>query len=372
MAERRGEIAGTARLILVPGTVLLHPEEGVFEAMLSGWTAQMRSRLLAKTSIASRIRTVRRFTEFTNEYPWKWSAADLEDWTSQLTSGEQPLAHSTVRGYQLSVAMFLDYLIDSRYGWADECEARFSTHPVQICHEWNMATHTNGYEGRPEVRPFTRDELQALFDHADEQVSRAGRLGRKGAMAAFRDATLFKVIYAWGLRRREAARLDVVDFTKNPAAPEFGDFGMLSVRWGKAVKGSTPRRRNVLTVMDWAVEAVEQYVAEIRPFYGDGTALWPTERSARVVVEHINHRFIDYRDALGLPDELHPHCLRHSYVTHLIEDGFDPFFVQQQVGHQWGSTTALYTGVSSDYKNRVLRKALDAIYDTEPNEGEIR
>lgn len=152
MAEKRGEVAGAAQLILVPGTDLLHPEEGVFEGMLSGWTAQMRSRLLAKTLIASRI----------------------------------------------------------------------------------------------------------------------------------------------------------------------------------------------------------------RPFHGDGPALWPTERAARVVVEHVNHRFIDYRDALGLPDELHPHCLRHSYVTHLIEDGFDPFFVQQQVGHQWGSTTALYTGVSSDYKNRVLRRALDA------------
>ena len=368
MAKRRGEIAGAAQLILVPGTVLLHPEEGVFEAMPSGWIAQMRSRLLAKSSIAQRIRTVRRFTEFTNEYPWKWSAADLEDWTSQLTSSEPPLAHSTVRGYQLSVAMFLDYLIDSRYGWAEQCETRFSTHPTQICHEWNMVTHTNGYEGRPEARPFTRDEVQALFDHADEKVARASRLGRKGWAAAFRDATLFKVIYAWGLRRREAARLDVSDFTRNPAAPEFGDFGMLSVRWGKAVKGSLPRRRNVLTVMDWAVEAVEQYLTEIRPFYGDGAALWPTERAARVVVEHINHRFSDYRDALGLPDELHPHCLRHSYVTHLIEDGFDPFFVQQQVGHQWGSTTALYTGVSSDYKNRVLRRALDGVFEA-PSTG---
>lgn len=59
---------------------------------------------------------------------------------------------------------------------------------------------------------------------------------------------------------------------------------------------------------------------------------------------------------------LHPHCLRHSYVTHLIEDGFDPLFVQQQVGHRWGSTTALYTGVSGDYRNRVLRHALDEAF----------
>ena len=61
-------------------------------------------------------------------------------------------------------------------------------------------------------------------------------------------------------------------------------------------------------------------------------------------------------------------------MTHLIEDGFDPFFVQQQVGHAWGSTTALYTGVSGDYKNRVLRQALDRIYDSQPplEKGELR
>jgi integrase/recombinase XerC len=49
-------------------------------------------------------------------------------------------------------------------------------------------------------------------------------------------------------------------------------------------------------------------------------------------------------------------------VTHLIEDGFDPLFVQQQVGHRWGSTTALYFGVSGDYRNRVLRHALDEAF----------
>jgi len=48
-------------------------------------------------------------------------------------------------------------------------------------------------------------------------------------------------------------------------------------------------------------------------------------------------------------------------VTHLIEDGFDPFFVQQQVGHSWGATTALYTGVSGDFKNQSLRAALDRL-----------
>jgi integrase len=57
--------------------------------------------------------------------------------------------------------------------------------------------------GRPEARPFTREELQRFLDYADEQVDRAVRTKRKGALAAYRDATLFKVVHAWGLRRTE-------------------------------------------------------------------------------------------------------------------------------------------------------------------------
>jgi site-specific recombinase XerD len=63
--------------------------------------------------------------------------------------------------------------------------------------------------------------------------------------------------------------------------------------------------------------------------------------------------------AAGLPEELTLHCLRHSYVTHLIEDGFDALFVQQQVGHEYASTLAIYTSVSSDYRTKTLRAALD-------------
>jgi site-specific recombinase XerD len=276
-----------------------------------------------------------------------------------------------LRSYQLAVAAFCDYLTDARYGWAAECQDRFGTHPVQVCHEWNTASHASGYEGRPGNRPLTKQELQALFDHADAQVDRARRLGRKGWLRAFRDATLFKVCYAWGLRRREVAMLDVADFTPNPAAPEFGRYGMLSVRYGKATKGSPPRRRNVLTVMAWSADVAAEWVEQVRPRYDPGrdAAMWPTERGARIALRTINEQFAAYRDALGLPEELSPHCLRHAYVTHLVEDGFDPLFVQQQVGHAWGSTTAIYTGVSSDYKNRVLRRALDAAFAGDPAEA---
>lgn len=362
---------GSVGSVLLSSVVHLHPEEAVFEAMLAGWTAQQTARLLSVGTVESRVATVRRFADFTGEYPWRWQPVDIEEWTVSLRRGGAR-ALSTLRNYQNTIALFCDYLVDPRYAWAGECWERFDTHPVQICHEWNTAPHVSAQEGRPGVRPFTRKELQLFFDHADAQVERAQQLGRKGWLAAFRDATLFKTIYAYGLRRREAVMLDVTDFHRNPKAPQFGDYGICSVRYGKALKGSAPRRRSVLTVMDWSVDVLTEYVEGVRPLYGVGqrTMLWPTERGSRVSSDYVNARFREYRDALGLPAELHPHCLRHSYVTHLIEDGFDPLFVQQQVGHAWGSTTALYTGVSSDYKNRALAAALGPAFAHRAGPGE--
>jgi site-specific recombinase XerD len=155
--------------------------------------------------------------------------------------------------------------------------------------------------------------VQRFLDYADDQVERAVRAKRKGALAAYRDATLFKVIYGWGLRRTETSKLDVVDFGRNPKAPQFGRYGTLNVRYGKAKKGQPPRRRNVLSVMDWAVEAVADYVENVRPRFGceDHPALWVTERGGRVKPTEINARFVAYRDALKLPKELTVHSARH-------------------------------------------------------------
>ena len=370
-SQRRLDIDGAAHLVLRSGATPLHPEEAAFAAMLEGWEVQQRSRRLAPGSIDHGRRLVRRFFSFTGEYPWQWQPRDMEDWTVSMLSGADPISHATTRNYQLAVRTFMDYLCDPRYGWAEECLARFGTHPIQICHEGNTVKHLAEFEGEPGNRPFSRQELQAFFDHADAQVERARQLGRKGWVAAFRDATLFKVAYAWGLRRREVAKLDIVDFGPNAAAPLLRGYGMLSVRWGKATRGSAPRRRNVCTVMPWAAAAVAEYVEEVRPVYGHPRhpALWLTERGTRISTDYLNLRFAAYREELGLPEELGPHCLRHSYVTHLIEDGFDALFVQQQVGHVYSSTTALYTGVSSDYKNRMVQAALERAFskDAEPD-----
>jgi integrase/recombinase XerC len=372
---RRVDLAGAAHLELVSGVIRLHPEDAMGEAMLRGWRAQQTARGLREETIAERERLVRQFMEFTNEYPWRWTPAHVDEWSLSLT-GERHLAPATIRAYQGTLRIFTEFLCDGRYGWAVACEQEFGPgeHPVAIVHEWNSIAHLQSYEGDPDERPLTRDELQRFLDYADDQVDRAVRAKRKGALAAYRDATLFKVMYGWGLRRTETSKLDIVDWGRNPAAPQFGRYGSLHVRYGKAKRGQPPRRRNVLSVFGWAVEAVTDYVENVRPRFGftDHSALWVTERGGRVKPPEINARFVSYREALGLPRTLSPHSLRHSYVTHNTEDGVDRRFIQVQVGHESDSSTAIYTHVSDDFMNTALRKALAPALGPAATDGKDR
>jgi integrase/recombinase XerC len=358
----RGGIPGSSGLVLPDGVPLLHPEPQMFEAMLEGWRNQMLARNLAVATITARARQVRAFVQHCNVYPWQWSPVLADEWFADLRS-IRGCTRSTVRGYQVALRGFCGFLLDPAYGWVAECEQRFGTHPVQVVTELNAAAHVADIESEPTKRAFTRPELQALFDYADEQVARKQALGRKGWVSAFRDATIFKVAYGYGLRRNETRMLDVGDFGRNPDGPEFGEYGVVYVRHGKAKKGSAPKRRSVLTVWPWTTDVLEQWLVEVRPLFGvDGhRALWPSERRARVGLEVLNHRLAGYRDALGLGPGLDFHSLRRSYVTHLIEDGWDPRFVQDQVGHEHASTTSIYTCVSSDFRTRTLRRALDGM-----------
>lgn len=354
---------GEASLYLAAGVLFLNEEERVFEAMLEGWSAQqLGGRRLQASSVRKRANAVKRFHRFTNEWPWQWSASAFDEWMNDLVA-VQHLAPSTIRNYQEGVRLFCAYLCSEHYGWTATCLDRFGTHPVQVCHDWNTSPHLQDYEGRPGRRPLAREELQRLLDHADAQVGQRIASGRKGALPAYRDATLLKVIYAWGLRANEAVKLDTTDFYRNPHAQQFGRYGMLQVRHGKSSRGGPPKRRTVLTLFDWAVDALEDYLGNVRPLMRvEGTnALWVSERGTRLRTRELQERFAVYRDELGLDPLLSPHALRHSYVTHLIEDGVDAGFVQRQVGHEYASTTAIYTAVSADYANKMMARALRQI-----------
>ena len=200
-ARQHGQLAGSARLVLVQGPALLHPERTVFDAMLAGWQAQQRSRLLADTTVLWRERIVRRFAEFTNAFPWSWTASDVEDWTSSLLS-RNGHAHATIRSYQGAVACFLDYVVDARYGWAASarrgsgrirCRSATSGTPPRT----SPTTRAARAGGRSPARSCRRSSITPTTRWA-----RSGRLAARAGWRRYRDATLFKVVYAWGLFSR--------------------------------------------------------------------------------------------------------------------------------------------------------------------------
>ncbi len=106
-----------------------------------GLGRQQRSRFLRAATSAPRLRIVRRFSELCGQYPWQWSPGELEALVSQLTSGERPVAASTVRSYQVPPRLSCELVTGSRFGWAAGCDRRYTMTPLQICHEWSTVAH---------------------------------------------------------------------------------------------------------------------------------------------------------------------------------------------------------------------------------------
>ena len=281
----------------------------------------------------------------------------VEEFSADLRSVKH-VSHSTLRGYHCALRAFSSYISNPDYGWDRMCETYFGTHPAQVFFDWNTAPHVQEYDGRPTKRPYTRDEISALFDHADDEVERIGKSGRKGWQAGYRDAVMMKIAYAYGLRFNELRHLQTVDFARNPHAREFGAFGVCKVRYGKSRRSSPHKPRSVLTVWRWTPGILEDWLASGR---GDpGTLdLFPSERGGLVVESTLIRRVRRYCDELGFSDGLYLHSLRRSYATHLLEAGWDPRFVQDQMGHEYASTTGIYQFVSDEFRRSTLRSALD-------------
>lgn len=243
--------------------------------------------------------------------------------------------------YAGGIGEFCSYATNPAYGWVDYCEGTFGDVPSQIVFDWNSPRHTSDNAVPASRRALTRPELQTLFDHMDDAVDREYAAGSKRWMSLLRNSVAFKLCYAFGLRKRELTMLELVDFGPNPHVPAYGVYGALTVRWGKGTAGSGPRRRTVLTVPEF--ERVILFSSIGSPLVSE--IAFRRLRAARLYgPANVNHASL--------------HCLRHSYVTHLLEAGYDPTFVQTQVGHQNASKTGICTSVSADFKQKEIHRMI--------------
>jgi integrase/recombinase XerC len=356
------ELETRAAYLLRKDVAYLDPQAAVYEAMLQGFTNQMKSRRLNPRTIDARLRhlaALRASAEY--RYPWQLTSSMFEDFMASLV--DKQLKLGTLRAYQGDINAFISYARDPQNEWQRELQNRFGSECAPICHEGNMILHASDYEGSPGKRALTYDELETFFACADARVRKSLNSGRKGALSALRNSVMMKVAYGWGPRRYALTMFDISDFSTNPHAPRFGQYGVLNIRYGKAVRGGQPRQYYVFSIieLEWVVEALKQYVEEIRPHYKDSarkSALFLTERGSRIGKEELDKIFADIRDEAGLSTELTLHCMRHSFSTHQSKWKYDRPFVQNQLGHEHPSTTSLYEHVSSDFKQLQIRRSI--------------
>ncbi len=153
-----------------------------------------------------------------------------------------------------------------------------------------------------------------------------------------RDRALFELAYACGLRAEELVTLDVSSV----------DFDSETVR----VEGKGDKTR-LVPAGEHALAALERYLARARPALSgeDDQALFLSKSGRRLGTSDIRRRLRTWarlaaRGAPALADA-HPHALRHSFATHLLEGGADLRAIQELLGHASISTTQVYTRVES-------------------------
>ncbi len=149
-----------------------------------------------------------------------------------------------------------------------------------------------------------------------------------------RDAAVLELLYGSGLRVGELCALDVSSV----------DTGRRLVTvWGKGGK------QRQVPVSEPAAEAIGRWLRDGRPKLAplDDPALFVNRRGRRLTPRDVR-RILDRRSSVPV----HPHALRHSFATHLLDNGADLRIVQELLGHASLQTTQVYTHVS---KERLLR-----------------
>jgi integrase/recombinase XerC len=168
----------------------------------------------------------------------------------------------------------------------------------------------------------------------------ASLLGRKPADAlARRDLAMLELLYSSGLRLAELAGLDVADL----------DLADRTVR--VLGKGSKTR---VLPVGGKALDALRAWLAERKPLAQPGTGpLFVGRNGRRLGARAIQRRIGRWAAASDLNVPVHPHLLRHSFATHLLESSRDLRGVQELLGHADISTTQVYTHLDFQHLARI-------------------
>ena len=159
---------------------------------------------------------------------------------------------------------------------------------------------------------------------------------------------IVELMYSSGLRVSEAININITDFED--------DMAFLRVLG----KGSKTR---LVPLGKFAIKAVENWLNERKKISNDTEALFLNSKGSRLSIRSVQLRLKKMAIKQGLPP-IHPHMLRHSFATHMLESSGDLRTIQELLGHSSLSTTQIYTKL--DYQH--LAKIYDEAHPRAKNE----
>ncbi|MDL2353871.1 MAG: tyrosine recombinase XerC [Pseudomonadota bacterium] len=154
---------------------------------------------------------------------------------------------------------------------------------------------------------------------------------------------MFELLYSSGLRVSELAGLDIAYARPGAGAP--APLGWLDLAAGEVIvtgKGNKMRR---VPVGSHAAAALAAWLAVRPPAADGGPALFLSQRASRVSARVIQLRLAAHAARAGTTVSVHPHVLRHSFASHLLQSSGDLRAVQEMLGHASIGSTQVYTAL---------------------------
>lgn len=178
---------------------------------------------------------------------------------------------------------------------------------------------------------LTQEEVEQLIESPDDSTAMGSR-----------DKAMLEVLYATGIRVTELVSLDIEDVNL--------DFDFIKC-------GKSDGSERVIPLGSLAKKAIKGYIKDYREPKSGETALFLNYNGSRLTRQGFWKIIKKYVAKSNIDKRITPHTLRHSFATHLINNGADLKSVQEMMGHADISTTQVYVELSKKKINDVYKKA---------------
>ncbi len=188
--------------------------------------------------------------------------------------------------------------------------------------------------------PKIEEKLPKYLDEREVAKVLSVRIAGRTPESEVRDAAIMELLYASGVRRAEVAGIRLHDVNLEHH----------SIR----VMGKGKRER--IVIINKATASAIQAYLQVRP-RSDNDALFLGRTRRHLSPQQVWKIFRLFYDLSGLDKKASTHTMRHSFATHLLENGMDLVTIQQLLGHKSLATTQIYTNVSIEFKKRAYDEA---------------